>query len=534
MNINGLIGYEIFVESFYDSNNDGIGDLKGISLKLDYLKTLGVTLLWLTPFNSSPQVDNGYDVSDYYSVDKRYGTIDDLKELLDEAHKRGIKIIMDFVMNHTSDEHEWFELSRKRIEPYNDFYIWRDKPNNWIGFAGDAWKYDDVRKQYYFHIFNEHQPDLNYQNPMVLSSMLEVAEYYLKLGIDGFRLDAVSHLAKEKTFRNSLKCKKGEIDTNKYSNRKEVFEYLRPLKKLSEKYNAIIVGEVGGNAGTRLLKKFTNYKDGVMDIAFTFNQTWMNDMYGIEDASNIKGKMFTPKRFIHEYMNIYKALHKNSQMVNYWLNHDHPRLASHYGDENNPYSLSALAGLLYLLPGMPFIYYGEEIGMHNIEYTSIDEFHDAYAIEYLKEDDSLKRVKHLNRVNRDSSRGVMEWDSGKYLGFSDVVPFRSIGKGCHQVALKQFNDESSLFNFYRKIIEIRKSEEFYFINHPDKLIMKPVQDKGIYYKIVKGNKVLEVYVNLTDTYLQNLKIDKKNLLISNFSTFSGNLEPYQIVVFTNF
>lgn len=533
MNIDGEVGYEIFVESFYDSNNDGIGDINGITEKLEYLKDLGVTLLWLTPFMSSPQVDNGYDVSDYYSVDKRYGSMEDLKNLLAETHKRGMKVIMDFVMNHTSDQHEWFELSRRKVAPYDAYYIWRDVPNNWIGFAGEAWKYDEVRKQYYFHIFNEHQPDLNYENPLVLKEMLQIAEFYLKLGIDGFRLDAVSHLSKEHTFRDSSKCAKGEIDTNKYSNRKEVFEYLRPLKELCEEYHALVVGEVGGNASMNLVKKFTNPKNGIMDIAFTFNQCWMNDMYGIENAAGIGGRMFTPKRFIREYMTIYNSLHLHSQIVNYWLNHDHPRLRSQYGDDDNTYSLSALAALLYMLPGMPFIYYGEEIGMRNVRYTSIEEFHDAGAIEYLEKEMSDERFAHLNRVNRDSSRSPFEWNDSKYCGFSKVKPYRSIGEGTHQSAETQMQEPKSLWNFYRALIALRTNSQYSFINHPDSLVMDEIDSKVIHYVLKSKEHRIEGFINLSPEEVKVQMPTKGQIRINNYEKFDDCLLPYQAIILEN-
>lgn len=531
MLLDGLVGYEIFVESFYDSNNDGIGDLKGITLKLDYLNDLGVNVLWLTPFMSSPQVDNGYDVSDYYQVDPRYGNNNDLIELINEAHKRDIKIMIDFVMNHTSSEHEWFKKSCLGIKPYDEYYIWRNKKNNWMGFCGDVWTYNEDRKQYYFHTFNKLQPDLNYHNPLVIEEMLKIAKFYLEMGVDGFRLDAVSHLEKEATFSNSRLCSKGIFDSNKYSNRKEVFEYLKPFKSLCEEYGAFIIGEVGGNASNKLMLKFTNRQDGVMDAAFVFNQCWMNDLYVVEDASEIGGIMFTAKRFIREYTYIFDKINAHSEMVNYWLNHDHPRLRSQYGDENDLHSLSALAALQYLLPGMPFIYYGEEIGMSNILYLDSNDFKDAYAVDYLKSNNTTKALHHLSRVNRDASRSVMEWDDSEYLGFSKVEPYRSIGVGKHVNGLRQVHDDKSLFTFYQKIIKLRRNPKYYFINHPTSFEIREILRNVVYYCVKDDGISLEVYVNLTPEK-QKINISG-TIILNNYDSFDTILHSYQVIVVEN-
>ncbi len=523
------IGYEIFVESFYDADGDGIGDLRGISEKLGYLKELGVNLLWLTPFNMSPHYDNGYDVSDYYHVDTMYGSDEDLDDLLIKAHAMGFKVIMDLVLNHTSIEHEWFKKSTQGIEPYKDYYIWKDHPNNWLGFCGECWKYNEKRNQYYFHVFSYQQADLNYENPLVLEEMKKIMRFYLDKGIDGFRLDAISHLAKDFSFRNSRKSKDPVLDTRKFSNRKELLGYMRELKNVCKEYNAILIGEVGGEAKPSTLAKYTDKDNGIMDYAFNFNHCWMNDLYGCEDASEIGGKMFSAKRFMHEYMYIYKKIRKNSHLVNYWLNHDHPRLASQYGDECNRNSLSMLCGLQYLLPGMPFIYYGEEIGMENAVYTRRDEWHDEAAIKALMEDNSMRMFKHLCRKNRDAARSPMSFDRSMNGGFStSKTTYRAISEGYEPCVSEEEHDPNSLLSFYKQIISFKKCHEDVYEGELE--VMEVLKEQVIHYVVVGGTHRLEVYANISNKAVQ-ISLPKEDPLITNMNAESACLKAYQLNVY---
>ncbi|MBQ9987356.1 MAG: hypothetical protein IJP28_03150 [Erysipelotrichales bacterium] len=476
-----IIGYEIWIPSFADSNEDGVGDLQGILSKLDYLSSLGINTIWLSPFHESMQIDSGYDVSDYYSVYPLYGTLDQLQTLIQEAHSRDIRVIMDLVLNHTAKDHPWFEASRHNEVGYEDLYIWRKHPNNWLSFLGQsAWTYDEVKEEYYLHIFDEAQPDLNWKHPRVMECMIEVANYYLDLGIDGFRLDAVAHLGKDQTFMDSDQCRRGEVDSSPFSNKDEVLTYLQCWKS-GLKRECILIGEIGGDVSVERSLEYLNHDTGVMDYAFTFDHCWLNGMYGkIVPCQERDHTLIDSKLFIQSYLRYYDRFQEQANMMLYWLNHDHPRLVTQYGSERY-YDRSAkmLATLLYFLHGSIFLYYGEELGMTNTHKTSITQFKDHQAHLFYQESTLSKEEKlfHLNRMNRDAGRGCIDW----------------------KVAQDQVEDPSSIYHEYRKILVFRSSHRELISTRNVHFI--PNRESIIEYVRKTKEEELHIIVNVSDQYL---------------------------------
>lgn len=481
MHSQDIIGYEIWIPSFCDSNGDGIGDLVGIISKLDYLSKLGVNTLWLSPFHKSMQIDSGYDVSDYYSVYPPYGALEQLQTLIQEAHVRGLRVIMDLVLNHTAKDHPWFEASRNREKGYEDLYIWSKAPNNWLSFLEQSvWTYDEIREEYYLHIFDEAQPDLNWNEPRVLESMCDVANYYLDLGIDGFRLDAVAHLGKDQTFQNSERCDRGEVDSSPFSNKDEVLTYLQTWKN-GLKRECILIGEIGGDVSVERSLEYLNKDTGVMDYAFTFDHCWLNGMYGkIVTCKEEDHTLIDTKLFKESYLRYYDRFKDDADMMLYWLNHDHPRLIDQYG--SNYYcnrSAKMLATLLYFLYGSIFMYYGEELGMRNVQRTSITQFKDHQAHLFYQDSSLSKEEKlfHLNRMNRDAGRGFVDW----------------------KVAERQQNNASSIYREYRKILSFRNS-------HGGLMSMRNVRFVSTHECVIEyvresKDEELHVLVNVSDQYI---------------------------------
>ncbi len=494
------VGYEIYPRSFCDSNNDGIGDLPGIISKLDYLEKLGVNILWICPFFKSPMDDNGYDVSDYLTVDPVFGTNQDFQELLSKAHAKGIHIVIDFVLNHTSDEHPWFlEARSSKTSEKRDFYIWRDgkvdakgkrlPPNNWQGFFEDsAWNYDSVAGQYYLKIFSKKMPDLNWENANLRKHIFDVAKYWLDQGVDGFRLDAIAHLAKDLTFSDSLQPVGPTgmtLDFRKFSSIPRLFDYLAEFKHevLAHYPEAMTIGEVGGCASTEEALKYSGRDKGSIDMVFNFDTCWENGAFGSEKKSDdeIVTNVINLKRL---FLHWYEDCSQKAWLPIYWNNHDHPRVLSQYGDIRfRKASGKMLALTLLFMYGTPFLYNGEEIGMSNVDYTRIEDFKDVSAKNfyesaktYLTDSEILRFLRRCSRVN---ARTPFQWSPEKYAGFSKHEPdVRVIGNYQEVNVADEEKDPDSILNFYRQAIALRKAPrildavlEGKFIlvdpNHPD-------------------------------------------------------------------
>lgn len=476
------VGYQIYPRTFYDSNNDGIGDLKGIIQKLDYIHDLGVNLIWIGPFYKSPMDDNGYDVSDFFDVDPVFGTLEDARELLSEAHKRDIKVVLDLVLNHTSDEHEWFMESRSSLNnPKRDYYIWQkgkvDKagklvpPNNWGSFfEGSAWNYDETTKEFYMKIFSNKMPDLNWDNPKLREEMYRVARYWLDLGVDGFRVDAIAHLARDLSFKDStlpLNIHGVAPDWSKFSNRPELFTYINEFHdKVLSQYDCMTVGEVGGGARIESGLGYAAYDARAFNMAFNFDHCWETSQ--VLDPITNQMKNVTNVKHLKEIFNYWiEGMKNKGWLPQYWLNHDHPRVINQYGDPIHYHreSGSMLGMVLLTLPGTPFIYNGEEIGMTNVDYIDVNDFNDVWVknnVSKLLEHDSMENVlDRLRRTSRDNARTPMQWSDEPYAGFSKSNPIQKVISNYVQINVKnQLLDEHSILKSYQKLIHLRRFSEY--------------------------------------------------------------------------
>jgi oligo-1,6-glucosidase len=462
--------YQIYPRSFMDSNGDGIGDLRGIISKLDYLKLLGVDVLWLNPIYDSPNDDMGYDIRDYYSIMREFGTMEDFDELLREVHARGMKLVMDLVANHTSDEHPWFIESRSsRDNPYRDWYIWRDgkdgrEPNNWRSyFSGSAWQYDEQTGQYYLHLFSRRQPDLNWENPKVREAIYEMMRFWLDKGIDGFRMDVINAIAKAEGLPDAP-AKPGERYAwggQYFLNLPKVHEYLREMnEKVLSKYDIMTVGETGGVTTEHALL-FAGEDRRELNMVFQFEHM---------DIDATDGDKWRPrpwrltelKAIMTRWQNDLYGKAWNSL---YWTNHDQPRALSRFGNDG-PYrveSAKMLATVLHMMQGTPYIYQGEEIGMTNCPFDSIEEYRDVEIHNLWRErvieggQDPAQVLRVIQLKGRDNARTPMQWDDSPNAGFTTGTPWIKVNPNYREINVKQaLADPNSIFHYYRRLIQLRK------------------------------------------------------------------------------
>lgn len=509
------VGYQIYPRSF--KGDDGpTGTIKGIISKLPYLSYLGVDLLWISPFYDSPMDDNGYDIRDYYKVYKDYGTIDDVKKLIEEAHKLDIKIIFDLVLNHTSDEHEWFKKSRLRDPYYDDFYIWTNSPCNWGAFfSGSAFAYDDIRGQYYMKIFSKKMPDLNWKSENLKKEMKKVIDFYLSLGIDGFRLDAISHIAKS-PFEMLKPYNEIVYDWSKFSNLPYTHTVLKELNEnVFSKHDIMTIGEIGGNA---TIKEALEYTNNQLDMVYTFAYTGLMDKHSKNTNINIS-------RF-KKIMNTQQTLlNESGWMGLYWTNHDFPRMMSIYGDlDYKIESASALALAMYMLRGTPFIYNGEEIGMLNYPFKHVSEFNDVkfkngFLASNLSEEEYLKQE---CLYSRDHARTMMQWDDSDNAGFTTGIPWFWVNPNYEEINVKNQIGKRSILEEYRKIIKLKKELKELQIGYFENV---DLHDYVVSYK--RDN--LMVISNFTKDEV-SLDIPMGEILYNNYEELSDKLMPYQAIL----
>jgi oligo-1,6-glucosidase len=524
------VGYQIYPKSFFDSNHDGIGDLNGIIDRLDYLQQLGVNLIWICPFYDSPMDDNGYDVRNFFDVSKEFGTMEDAKNLIQKAHEHGMKIILDYVLNHTSDEHPWFIESRKsKDNSYRDYYIWHEgkmkdhqkvEPTNWGSFfGGSAWQYDEPTDSYYMKIFSNKMPDLNWKNPQVQHEMVEIAKKWLSLGIDGFRIDAVSHLDRapfEDTESHS--DEKYPLDWYKFSNLPRVHDYLKMLnKEVFTPYNCVAIGEVGGAASIESALTYSSFDSHELSMVFNFDHNWCNNIHETTNPKKIKTDVLALKRTFSKWQEAFKD--KGWLPLN-WLNHDQPRLASQYGGRKHHLaSLKMLATSLHLMRGTPFIYQGEEIGMTNYPFEDVDDFNDvssiaSYQYHLNKEPDNpVKALKTAGIRSRDNARTAMQWSKQSYAGFSTVEPVPLVNPNYRKINVQdQLNNPKSLWYHYQKLIQLRL-----------KSALSPIIIYGTYEMLDQDNPNQYVYLRRYN--------DEVLLVINSFSSHKTtyDISSYEIL-----
>ncbi len=550
------VGYQIYPKTFYDSNHDGFGDILGIYEKLEYLNDLGVNLIWICPFYDSPMDDNGYDVRDFFKVHESFGKLEDVKKLLDRAHELGIKVIMDFVLNHTSDEHSWFIESRKsKDNPYRDYYIWHDgkvindkkvEPTNWGSFfGGSCWNYDELTDSYYMKIFSNKMPDLNWKNPKVQQEIVDVGKWWLDFGMDGFRIDAVSHLDRDAFVDIKNAKDKYPLDWHKFSNLPKVHDYLKMLNKsLFTTNDALTIGEVGGQATIKEAIKYAGFNSNELSMVFNFDHNWCNNLFDITNPKKLKTNVVDLKKTFNKWQHAFKD---NGWVPLNWLNHDQPRLMSQYGDYKFPLqSGKMLATALYLMRGTPFIYQGEEIGMTNYPFEDVNDFDDissraTYTYELEKTpDDPVRALKVASLRSRDNARTAMQWNKEEFAGFSDENPKVLVNRNYKKINVEtQLNDQKSLLNHYKKIIHLRRFSEFKDLIVYGSYEQIDIENEYIYvYKRIYEHQTLLVINSFSrKKQVYQLKhYDIKNIVISNYDkqkikNRELTLRPFESIVF---
>ncbi|STD23999.1 glycoside hydrolase family 13 protein [Enterococcus mundtii] len=528
------VGYQIYPASFKDSNNDGIGDINGIRQKLSYLKELGIDFIWINPIYQSPFVDNGYDISDYQAILKKFGTMDEFDALLAEAHQMGIKIIMDLVINHSSDQHEWFIESRQSVDnPYRDYYIWVDgtpdqAPNEWQSiFGGSAWQYDEQTGQYYLHIFAKEQPDLNWESDKLKDELFTMIRWWLDKGIDGFRLDAISHVKKDE-----YSVKATENPFSPFQNVSGIEDHLTELKNVFDEYDIMTVGEASGVSASEGPEWVG--ENGYFDMIFEFDHIsiWKHEKDGDLDVLSLKQSLSAWQR----------ALDGKGWNALYMENHDVPRCVSVFGDTSPAYwqvSAKAIAMMYFFLQGTPFIYQGQEIGMTNLPFSSIDEI-DAVDSRRLYQqllDEGCSEEEALDIVantTRDNSRTPMQWNDHLYAGFSEVAPWLLVNPN-HQMinVADQTNDPESILSFYKKMIALRRENKGLVYGSFNEYLPENEQ-LFVYERVLEEERYL-IIVNLTDeaaTYTLPTEIKTTwEVLLENQSgqefQSSGTFAPYE-------
>lgn len=452
--------YQIWVRSFADGNHDGIGDLYGVYDKLEYIKSLGATAIWFNPLYPSPNADYGYDISDYCDIHPDYGDLDQFKKVLNKAHELGLKVIMDLVINHTSDEHPWFIESRKsKDNPYSDYYLWRDKPNNWDSvLEGSAWEYAPERGQYYLHIFAKKQPDLNMDNPKVREEVKKILRFWLDMGVDGFREDVINFISKREGLPNGIGFIPIIGGMMHYKDGPHIHEYLAEFRDVCNEYGAVQIGE-GPMTTVGSAIKYLSGDTKSMDMMFSFDHMTADCLF--TEYIHRPFKLIRLKKAFSKWQ---MKLNDKAWNTLYLENHDHPRVISRYGSRRfHRESGTALAAAYLFLKGTPFIYQGQEIGMTNIKLRNIEHYADVssknnYYSFHLK-DDEEKRLKRIHISSRDSSRTPMQWDDSKYAGFSDVKPWFYVNNNYRDINVKkQEAEDDSILNFYRRCLSLRQKE----------------------------------------------------------------------------
>ncbi|WP_349944356.1 alpha-glucosidase [Lacrimispora sp. BS-2] len=539
--------YQIYPRSFCDSNGDGIGDIGGIISKLDYLKELGIDVVWLSPVYDSPNDDNGYDIRDYRKIMKEFGTMEEFERLLKELHKRGIKLVMDLVVNHTSDEHSWFMESRKsKDNPYRDYYIWRDgkdgkEPNNWGScFSGPAWKYDEETDQYFLHLFSEKQPDLNWDNEKVRAEVYDMMKWWLDKGIDGFRMDVISLISKQEGLPDGPAMINGYASFNVSANGPRVHEYLQEMnREVLSGYDIMTVGECSG-VTLEEAARYASSDGSELNMVFQFEHM---DVDGDPDNKWTDKKMHLPdlKAIMTKWQKGLEGIAWNSL---FWNNHDQPRVVSRFGNDCEEYrerSAKMLATCLHMMQGTPYVYQGEELGMTNVPFESIHDFRDLDSINayyeltekgiFTKEE----MMKYLRYKSRDNARTPMQWDTSPNAGFSEVSPWIMVNPNYERInAKEQMDRKTSVFHFYKKLIALRHEYEIIVCGSYELLLP---DDPSIYayVRTFKGRKLLVVcsFCGRTVNYSIPEEFQSGTVLISNYETEerkSGELKPYEALV----
>lgn len=544
--------YQIYPRSFKDSNGDGFGDLQGVIQKLDYLKELGIDVIWLSPVYDSPQQDNGYDIRDYRQMYEKFGSMEDMDELIEEAHKRGIKIVMDLVANHTSDEHQWFVESRKSADnPYSDYYIWKDagadgrEPNNWgSSFCGSAWTYDEGRGQYYLHFYDKKQPDLNWENETVRREIYDLMKFWMDKGVDGWRMDVIASISKYTDYPDYPEEPGKTYYTGfMHANGPRLHEFLQEMnREVMAKYDCMTVGEAPGSTSENA-RLFVEPQRRELNMIFTFehmnidripghvNRKWALKPYDVRDL----------KRVMSDWQ---ERLEGHGWNALYLENHDQPRVISRWGNDTcwRKECAKAYATILHGMKGTPYVYQGEEIGMVNASYE-LDEYEDVEVknarLELVERGKTITLEEFKKAVwnkSRDNARTPMQWTDGENAGFTTGTPWFKVNPRYKEINVEEaLNDPDSVFYYYQKLIQLRHQEEI-LTEGSYRLLLPEDEALFVYEREYEGKRWL-VAANLTGeavpaSRLQDVLYDRYRLVIGNEPVImeNGKMEPYEAFI----
>lgn len=549
--------YQIYPRSFYDSNGDGIGDLRGIIQKLDYLKELGVDVIWLSPVYKSPNDDNGYDISDYRAIMDEFGTLADWQALLDGMHARGLKLVMDLVVNHTSDEHPWFVESRKsKDNPYRDYYIWcpaKDgrEPNNWSShFGGSAWQYDEATGEFYLHLFSKKQPDLNWENPNVRAEVYAMMHWWLQKGVDGFRMDVINMISKAPGLPDAqaMNNDRYQYGGRHFLNGPRLMEFLQEMKaEVLSKYDILTVGETPGVSPHKAVE-LTDEKSGVLSMVFQFEHMDLDAERGGETSrKSVKAwSLLELKRLMTRWQ---VGLELRGWNSSYLCNHDQPRAVSRFGDDRRfrVESAKLLATMIHLLQGTPYVYQGEEIGMTNVAFDSIADYRDIESLNLYRELVEEKgwqpkaALAILHAKSRDNARTPVQWEAEAQAGFTTGSPWIKVNPNYQQINVQQaLADRDSIFYYYQKLIRLRKENPVFVYGRYELILAEHEQ---IYaFTRTLGEQRLLVILNFSAEapvfeLPGELRFSEKELLLANYPVEAAqdisrfSLLPYEARVY---
>jgi len=548
--------YQIYPRSFCDSNGDGVGDLRGIIQKLDYLKELGIDVIWLSPVYKSPNDDNGYDISDYQDIMDEFGTLADWEELLAEMHRRGIKLVMDLVVNHTSDEHPWFREARKsKDNRYRDFYIWRPakdgrEPNNWVSFfSGSAWQYDEQTDEYYLHLFTKKQPDLNWENPKVREEIFKMMDWWLQKGIDGFRMDVINLISKVPGLPDApvVNNHRYQFGGTYFVNGPRLMEFLTEMKqKVLSRYDLLTVGETA-LVTTRDAIMIANEETGALNMVFQFEHMELDRKPGEDPRRSVaQWKLLDLKAVITRWQ---KDLEQRAWNSIYLENHDQPRSVSRFGDDGRYRVESAklLATFIHMLQGTPYVYQGQEIGMTNVAFESIDDYRDVETLNAYKEaiEEKWAQPKELMKLvhakSRDNARTPIQWDANDHAGFTTGTPWLKVNPRYKEINVSAaLADPDSVFHYYKKLIRLRKDNPVIVYGTYD-LILDSHEEIYAFTRTLENERLLVILNFSRNTPLFQLPADisysSSELLIGNYNADASadlrqiTLRPYEARVY---
>ncbi|WP_312098916.1 alpha,alpha-phosphotrehalase [Niallia sp.] len=545
--------YQIYPKSFQDTTGNGVGDIQGIIKRLDYLKELGVDVLWLTPIYASPQKDNGYDISDYYSIHHEYGKMEDFDQLLEEAHQKGLKIIMDIVVNHTSTEHEWFkQAASSKDNPYRDFYIWKDgkegcEPTNWQSkFGGNAWQYDEKTGQYYLHLFDVTQADLNWENEQLRNEVYKMMTFWFEKGVDGFRLDVINLISKNQDFPDDDGSVAPGDGRKFYTDGPRVHEFIHEMnQEVFSQYDSMTVGEMSSTTLEHCIK-YTKPERNELSMTFNFHHLKVD--YPNGEKWEIGEMDFHALKQILSNWQV--GMHAGGGWnALFWCNHDQPRIVSRYGNDGKYHKESAkmLATTIHMMQGTPYIYQGEEFGMTDPKFTSIDQYRDVESLNMYnilqangKPKEEILEV--LRRKSRDNSRTPVQWNGEKNAGFTEGTPWIETAKNYKELnAENALKDKDSVFYHYQNLIKLRK--EYDIITDGDYELLAPEDDKIFAYLRSTDKEKLLVVNNFYEEEVE-FKLPKhidtsgltSTILLSNYSNSASikesiTLRPYESIIY---